>query len=195
VEGYVPDPLFSLKLALARYECLEAYKAFLSWLESLSFEQAKKIAPEVGINVACSVPKEVSRGVGTVIGIPGRLHLTPRGLRKLECPWWGGSDHMARLLLVAQKYGDVNVVMNIKYSKENVEALTRAGYKVVEVERAEQPRGIKTMKWIVEVAIRKVGKLPDAIYDRGFHGKEAMIRLLAKDLHQLKNMLLCVLSH
>ncbi|UXD22939.1 hypothetical protein IPA_09765 [Ignicoccus pacificus DSM 13166] len=195
VGGYVPDPLFSHRLAIARFECHERYRAFIKWLESLPYEKAKKIAPEVGLNVACSVPKEVSRSVGTVMGVPGRLHLTPNGLRRLECPWWGGSDHMARLLLSARKYGEVNVAMNVRYSKENIQALKEAGYLVVEVDRSKQPRGVKTMGWVVEEAVKKTGRLPDVIYDRGYYGKEAMIRLLAKDLCDLKQMVLAILNY
>ncbi len=193
VEGRVPDPLIALRVAYHRFECHERFRAFIKWLESLSYEKAKKIAPEVGLNVACAVPKHVSRGIGTVMGVPGRLHLTPEGLRKVSCPWWGGSDHLARLLINARKYGDVNVAMNIRYSPENVEKLREAGYVVVEVDRSKQPRGIKTMAWVVSEAVTKAGKLPDVIYDKGFYGKEAMIRLLAQDLCELKRMVEVIL--
>jgi len=193
VEGRIPDPLIFHRLAYYRHECQEAFRAFLRWLESLEYEKAKLIAPEVGINVACAVPRAVTRGIGTVLGIPGRLHLTPYGLRKVACPWWGGSEHMGRLILTARKYADVNAAMNVKYSERNVELLKEAGFKVVEVDRKKQPRGIKTMKWVIEEAVRVAGSLPDVIYDRGFYGKEAMIRLLAKDLKMLREMVLAIL--
>ncbi|ALU12820.1 hypothetical protein EYM_07800 [Ignicoccus islandicus DSM 13165] len=187
--GYVGDVLTSFRLAYYRFECHEEYRAFIKWLESLPFEKAKKIAPEVGLNVACSIPKEVSRGVSTVIGVPGRLHLTPRGLRKCDCPWWGGSNHLARLLVNAMKYSDYKVAINIKYSEENVQRLREMGLKVVEIDRSLQQRGMKTMKWLVEYVYNKYNEIPQVIYDRGFYGKEAMIRIFAKDLTQLRTIL------
>ena len=188
-DGYVGDVLTSLKLAYYRFECHEEYRAFIKWLESLTFEEARKIAPEVGINVACSIPKEVSRGVSTVIGVPGRLHLTPNGLRKCDCPWWGGSDHLARLLINAMRFSEYKAVMNVKYSQENVKRLREIGLNVVEVDRSLQPPQTKTMKWFVEYIYEKYGEIPQAVYDKGYYGKEAMIRIFARNLGELKSII------
>jgi len=45
-------------------------------------------------------------------------------------------------------------------------------------DRGKEPRGVKTMVWGTERSIEKAGKVPQVIFDRGAHGKEAMIRLL-----------------
>jgi hydroxymethylpyrimidine/phosphomethylpyrimidine kinase len=37
------------------------------------------------------------------------------------------------------------------------------------------------MEWGVSDAIKREGKVPDAIFDKGGVGKEAMIRLLGRD--------------
>ena len=188
-EGYVLDPFVQMRYMAIKSEMYEEYYAFLQWLRFLKPEEAKRIAPEVGINVAYSVPAEFSRGKGSILAVPGRIHLTPTGLKPCSYPWWGASDHMARLLLEAQKFNpSIRAAMNVKYSEDNVKKLMDAGYLVVEVKREEQPRGVKSMEWSVRKAVEIAGKLPDVIYDKGFYGKEAMIRLLATDLPSLRKM-------
>jgi len=189
------DPLYQMRYDAVRHCMYEEYKYFIEWLESLPFEKAKKIAPEVGINVAYSVPKELVRGKGSVLGVPGRLRLTPRGLRSCCNPWWGQADHTARLLLEAQKYNPkLRVAMNIRYSPENVAALSGAGYEVYELKRETEPPGEESMRWAAKKAYSDLGKVPDVIYDKGFYGKEAMIRLLTEGLEELKEMLRVVLQ-
>jgi hydroxymethylpyrimidine/phosphomethylpyrimidine kinase len=51
---------------------------------------------------------------------------------------------------------------------------------MVGFDRSREPRGVKTMVWGTEQAIKKVGKVPDVIFDRGASGKEAMVRLLGR---------------
>jgi hydroxymethylpyrimidine/phosphomethylpyrimidine kinase len=187
--GRVPEPFVQLRYNAIRHCMYEEYKYFIEWLTSLPYEKAKRIAPEVGINVAYSVPKPLVRGKGSVLGVPGRLRLTPQGLRYCCCPWWGAADHTARLLMEAQKYKpEIRAVMNVKYTEENVRKLVEAGFNVYELERESEPPGWESMRWAVRKAYEDTGSVPDVIYDKGFYGKEAMIRLLAKDLEGLKRM-------
>ncbi|NPA85197.1 MAG: hypothetical protein GXO07_04230 [Crenarchaeota archaeon] len=193
--GRVPDPFIQLRYNAERHYMSEEYKYFIEWLTSLPYEVAKRIAPEVGINIAFSVPKELVRGKGSIIGLPGRLHLTPRGLRHCCCPWWGTADHTARLLMEAQKYNPkLRVAMNVRYSEENVERLRRAGYEVYELRRETEPPGWESMRWAVKKAYDDLGRVPHVIYDKGFYGKEAMIRLLAEGLDRLKKMVLTLVT-
>ena len=194
-DGYVLDPFVQLRYMAVKSEMYEEYYAFIEWLRFLKYDDAKKIVPEVGINVAYSVPAEMSRGKGSILAVPGRMHLTPMGLKPCSYPWWGASDHMARLLLEAQKFNPkIRAAMNIKFTEENVEKLKRAGYRVVEVKREDQPKGIKTMEWSVRRAVELYGELPDVIYDRGFYGKEPMIRLLSESLPGLRAMVESVIK-
>lgn len=46
--------------------------------------------------------------------------------------------------------------------------------------RRDEPEGVSTMEWGV-AEVKKAGRVPDVIYDKGDVGKEAMVRLLGKD--------------
>ena len=94
---------------------------------------------------------------------------------------------MARLLLEIKKCMDVNVVMNIKYKEEFVKKLSKR-YKVIEV-KGDVPKG--SMQFFARQACREKAKV---IFDRGRVGKEPMIRLLARDFEELREMILTVLD-
>jgi len=55
----------------------------------------------------------------------------------------------------------------------------------VEIYREEQPDQVKneefsTMQWLIYKNYENTGKIPDIIWDKGFLGKEPMIRLFGK---------------
>ena len=50
------------------------------------------------------------------------------------------------------------------------------------------------MSWGTRKAIESFGGVPDIIYDRGGHGKEPMIRVLAMDLDDLVGKVKRILS-
>ena len=72
-------------------------------------------------------------------------------------------------------------VMNIKYTKEIVEACRKLEYTVSGFDRSEEPKKEKTMTWGTREAIKKTDTFPDVIYDTGAKGKEAMIRVIGTD--------------
>jgi len=73
--------------------------------------------------------------------------------------------------------------MNIRYSRELIQKITTnkaLKFKVSSFRREEEPAGEKTMEWGTKEAVKKLGKMPDIIYDEGAVGKEAMIRIIGK---------------
>ncbi|RLE54584.1 MAG: hypothetical protein DRJ26_01775 [Candidatus Methanomethylicota archaeon] len=76
--------------------------------------------------------------------------------------------------------------MNIKYSKEIIEACRKLGLIVASFSREEEPIHIKetegaSIPWGIRTAIMKSEKFPDIIYDLGEVGKEPMIRILGRN--------------
>jgi hydroxymethylpyrimidine/phosphomethylpyrimidine kinase len=144
-----------------------------------SDKDAVKAAPEVGINIAYALPN--ARTVNDVYGLTGRIikagdRLVPVGEVKR-----GGSNHVARVVLTAMKHDPTKrAAMNIKYSPENVEAAKKLGLTTSSFDRTKQHSDTPTMEWGTEEAIKKRGRIPDVIYDKGSVGKEAMIRITGK---------------
>ena len=78
---------------------------------------------------------------------------------------------------------NVKAALNLHYSPKLVEAFQKIGFTVSNFDRSQEPPEIKaiegkTLSWGTEQAIKKIGKVPDIIYDLGEVGKEPMIRVL-----------------
>ncbi|MEM3453020.1 MAG: bifunctional hydroxymethylpyrimidine kinase/phosphomethylpyrimidine kinase [Candidatus Hadarchaeum sp.] len=136
-----------------------------------------KLIPEVGTNIVMALPGAKSRS--DVVGLSGRIVRTSSGAVLTGFPELGGSEHMANAVLIAHRFDSrIRSVMNIRFSPENLQACRSLGLSISSFDRAREPKGVKTMEWGTEQAIKKIGRVPQVIYDKGGPGKEAMIRLL-----------------
>lgn len=139
--------------------------------------ESVKLLPEVGSNIAMALPgaektSDVVGLSGRIVRVGGRAHLT-------GFPQLGGSEHIANLVLTAMRHDHrIRAGLNIRFSEEILRACKKLGLKVSWFDRNKEPRGVKTMKWGAEQAIKLAGELPQVIFDRGARGKEPMVRLL-----------------
>ena len=133
--------------------------------------------PEVGTNVAYALP--AAAGPEDVCALRGRIHRVGTSLAVTGPADFGSSRHVARIVLTAMAVDpSVRSAANLKYSDQNLRRLTRARLAVGTFDRRHQPPGTSTMEWGTAAAIRALGRVPDAIHDAGFVGKEGMIRVL-----------------
>ena len=138
-----------------------------------------KLLPEVGSNLAMALPG--AKRTSDVVGLSGRIVRIGRRPRLTGPPALGGSEHVANVALTAMRHDpEIRAALNIRFSNQIVRKCRRLGLCVVELDRTKEPRGVKTMVWVTEQAIKKAGRVPDVIFDRGAHGKEPMVRLLGK---------------
>lgn len=163
---------------------------FLSAEKSRSFEEVWRAAkmlvddpkfvrllPEVGSNLAMALPG--AKTTSEVIGLSGRIVRSGRKAHLTGFPELGGSEHVANIVLTAMSYDPrIRAGLNIKFSPEILRACRKLGLTISTFERRKEPRGTKTMRWGTEQAIKKIGKVPQVIFDRGVPGKEAMVRIL-----------------
>jgi hydroxymethylpyrimidine/phosphomethylpyrimidine kinase len=75
----------------------------------------------------------------------------------------------------------MRAAINIRYSEEVIMACEELGLSIGFFNREDEPEEVSTMEWGVSNAIKKAGKIPDVIYDKGGVGKEAMIRVIGCD--------------
>mgnify|MGYP003878149183 CR=1 FL=1 len=187
----VLDPVLPLREEAGRGRAVEeVWRAAQLLCSEPSFAS---LLPEVGTNVVMVPPgaKELSQVVGLsgrIVKVEGRPHLT--GFPRL-----GGSEHVARLVLTASSLDpSLRAGLNLRFSPSVLRACRRLGLEVGEFRREEEPAGVKTMEWAVKYLVRKKGKVPRVIVDRGGRGKEAMVRLLGGTPTEVAELALRILK-
>jgi hydroxymethylpyrimidine/phosphomethylpyrimidine kinase len=138
-----------------------------------------ELLPEVGSNIVMALPG--ARRISDVVGLSGRIFRVGGLPRLTGYPELGGSEHVANIVLTAMRHDPgIRAGLNIRFSDEILRSCRKLGLRVVGFDRSKEPRGAKTMIWGTEQAIKKAGRVPDVIFDRGAPGKEAMIRILGR---------------
>lgn len=186
-KGHCPvNPTAWQEIPAESYNAVEEVKKAVSLLLEES-SLISRFAPEVGINIAYAIRYPYAQTPSDVAGVSGRIVRVKNRLQAVGPVEMGASSHMARLVLAAQKHDHrVRAAMNLAYNEALVAAARRLGLVVVEVDRGEEPEATreqegKSMQWIIEKAVSTSnGAVPDIVFDRGWWGREAMIRILGK---------------
>jgi hydroxymethylpyrimidine/phosphomethylpyrimidine kinase len=158
-----------LKNVVEAAEMIESNRGFLPWIA------------EVGTQVGMAVSHAVKRD--HVAAVEGRIVKFRRVARAAGCVKFGVSSHIANMILTVMKYNaEARAALNLHYDQRLVEAFRKAGFTVSSFDRSVEPEDVKhveggTLVWGTEEGIRKVGRVPDVIYDLGEIGKEPMIRI------------------
>jgi hydroxymethylpyrimidine/phosphomethylpyrimidine kinase len=76
--------------------------------------------------------------------------------------------------------------MSIAYAESLVNRIRSLGYTIAEFDRSRTPPDLEqeegsTLAWGVLDVIEELGRVPDAIFDKGAMGKVPMIRVFARD--------------
>jgi hydroxymethylpyrimidine/phosphomethylpyrimidine kinase len=186
--------LAGLENDAARADALAKVRELVDALETHAISA---LVPEVGLNVAIATPYAMD--TGDVAAIEGRLHRTDDGVVAAGCPRLGASSHVARLLLAAREH-DCSLVAaaNVRLDDEVARALTEE-FDAVAIDRTAEPaaeptegRAGETMAWTVERSMTDRESVPEAVFDRGALGKEAMGRLFARSPATLRKQLLAL---
>ena len=177
-KGIMPvNPMAALLLDAEKGRAIEEVWAAAKLL--VTEPRFSELLPEVGSNIAMALPG--AKRTSDVVGLSGRILQVGGRPRLTGYPELGGSEHVANIVLTAMRYDPrIRAGLNIRFSYEILRSCRKLGLRVVGFDRSKEPRGVKTMIWGTEQAIKKTGKVPDVIFDRGAPGKEAMIRLLGR---------------
>ncbi len=136
-----------------------------------------EIIPEVGINIGYALRN--AKNKNNICALDGRITKA----KTYGTPKFGASKHIASIILTAMKYDrNKRSAMNIRYSEEIVKRFEEKGFLVSYFEREKEPdQERSTMEWGTKIAIERLGRVPDVIWDKGGHGKEPMIRVIGND--------------
>ncbi|MFX1366867.1 MAG: thiamine-phosphate synthase family protein [Promethearchaeota archaeon] len=149
-----------------------------------------KLIPEVRMNISGSLSNAKEKS--EIAAIEGRITIIngfPKASGEIK---FGVSDHTARLILTAKEFdSSINFVINLKYIPKLIELIKKdTKLELQEIIREHQPENVKkkeysTMQWLIKESVKKKGKIPDIIWDKGAIGKEPMMRIFAKNSDNL----------
>ncbi len=183
-EGMVsPNPLVLVERERAVRSALEAMVGAIALLEATL--GMGRLIPEIQSNLCYALPHP--RGHQDVLGVKGRIVRWGENVRAMGPILFGASRHVANIVLTANRHNPaIRSAMALRYSPEWVETLKRAGYSVASFSRLDEPAEVKvregsTLSWGVDTVCRRLGEVPEFIYDEGDVGKEPVIRLLGTD--------------
>ncbi|VAX32172.1 Hydroxymethylpyrimidine phosphate kinase ThiD [hydrothermal vent metagenome] len=185
------EPLSSLYQNAERWDLYQRVSAAVDVLKDAKIGC---LIPEVQSNLGVGL--EGARTHQDVIGFPGRIVKYGENIVTLSPPQYGGSKHVANIVLTAMRYNpDKRAVMNIKYTPELLKICQRLKFKIATFNREDEPKNVRrkegsSLEWGTDTAIQGCGYVPDIIYDIGGFGKEEMIRVLADDIESLVDMIL-----
>jgi hydroxymethylpyrimidine/phosphomethylpyrimidine kinase len=149
-----------------------------------------RLVPEVGMNVVGATA--YAEATGETAAVEGRITRTGVGVRDNRGVRYGASSHVARFLLGVRAYvPEYRFAVNCRFDEAVESALSSLSGPVAEYDRTEQPERVRsgeerTMDWAAEQIFAaadaaNAAEAPVAVIDRGAHGKEPMVKLLATD--------------
>ncbi len=138
-----------------------------------------KEIPECQTNFVFS--KKYPRTLKDILGISGRIVKTGDSVTKIGNLEYGGSKHVAAATLeMNKKFPQIRSAINVKFQKRTITNLEKNGFIVASYDRAKEPKSIKSkdghsIKWGVKNVLKDFKTPPDAIFHKGYFGKEPMI--------------------
>lgn len=134
-----------------------------------------RLMPQVGLNLARAVPGATS--AEDVLAFPGRLVEAGGRILSPAPPAFGGSGHLARVLLARREAGAPDLALaNVRGGPDVLAAAKRLGWKVVAVKRG--PRSDADGP-VLDAA--KSSRAADALHDPGAVGLEPCLYVAGTD--------------
>jgi hydroxymethylpyrimidine/phosphomethylpyrimidine kinase len=180
----------SITSEMARTHVIEELDRALERLKRLNVGY---LVPEVQSNLAYAIP--YAESVQDVASFPGRIIRMVNAIKTIAGPRFGASRQIHHLVLAAMEYNpERRAAMTIMYSDSLVKRIRSLGYSAAEFDRNRTPPDLQqeegsTLAWGVQDVMEELGKVPDAIFDRGAVGKVPLIRLFATDPASIVNLI------
>jgi hydroxymethylpyrimidine kinase/phosphomethylpyrimidine kinase len=181
---------------IERYRIIEALKEGLLLLQNAN---VGRLIPEVQSNLGYAL--SYAEGRDDIAAFPGRIVRVGNSVETLRAPEFGASQHIANIILAVMKHNPgCRSAMNLRYSREIIRVCSALDYSVARFDRSQEPREIKeaegsSLEWGTEWAIRKADRVPDIIYDEGDRGKEAMVRVIGRNPHEVIDKVIRINEH
>jgi len=185
------EPLTTLYTSDERWNLFQRVSEAIQIMKN---ERVGRLIPEVQSNLGVGLMRAQSQE--DVIAFAGRIIKNGDEVVTLSPPSFGGSKHVANIVLTAMRHDpSMRAAMNIKCDEGVLKACRKLKFSMASFDRAKEPKKVRSLEgssleWGTDSAIRKFGSVPDIIYDLGGMGKEEMVRVLAEDIETLTEKVL-----
>jgi hydroxymethylpyrimidine kinase / phosphomethylpyrimidine kinase / thiamine-phosphate diphosphorylase len=157
------------------------------------------LIPEVGSNLGVALshattPQDVAAWEGRIVRVG-------EAILPVGSPRFGASRHIATIILTAMRADPTwRSAMNIRYTEDVLQACHATNLRTAKLAPQDEPVATMqgeafTLVTGVTETIRRMGTVPDIIYDIGDVGKEAMVRVLGRDASDVVRKVLLIRSH
>jgi predicted fused transcriptional regulator/phosphomethylpyrimidine kinase len=141
-----------------------------------------RLMPEVRVNLVYALPD--ARTGRDVAAIDGRITVVRGFPYASGLPAWGGSDHMARLIIETRKYdAGINAGINFKCDADVIEIMKQyceeKGFLFGWIDRTVEPAEVaekdrSSMPWKIKQLVDSSGGVPRLFYEGDGWGKEPL---------------------
>ncbi|MCL1984717.1 MAG: bifunctional hydroxymethylpyrimidine kinase/phosphomethylpyrimidine kinase [Methanomassiliicoccaceae archaeon] len=139
--------------------------------------------PNIGMNIAYA--RQGAKDAGDVAAVEGKITVSHDRPVRNGGIVYGAAEHISYMILAAMRYDDdMRAGMNIRYDNDLLDVMEEVGLTLTFLDRKRYPNA--RLGDLTSMAIGSLGSMPDAIYDLGNERKGPMIRMLGKDLGDLK---------
>lgn len=180
----------SITREIARTHVIEELDKALTRMQRLNIGH---LIPEVQTNLAYAIP--FAESVEDVASFPGRIIRLGNSIATLASARFGASRQIHHLVLAAMEYDpERRSAMGVTYSDHLVKRIRSLGFTVAEFDRNRTPPDLQqeegsTLAWGVQDVMEELGRVPDAIFDRGAVGKVPLIRIFGRDPAVIVNLI------
>lgn len=170
-----------------RRSAIGELRSAVSMLESS--QEFAELVPEVFTNIVMGLEK--AKGIAEVAGIPGRLVKVRGKVKAFMDPEFGASSHLAKFLLVVMKRKpNLRSAINVRYSKDVMDALAKLNMRYAVLHRNPVYKGEEDELYrFTQSAFERDGGL-NAIIDNGGFGVEPNAYLLDEGAGKLAERVL-----
>ncbi|KPK21391.1 MAG: hypothetical protein AMJ70_07140 [Dehalococcoidia bacterium SG8_51_3] len=140
------------------------------------------LMPEVRVNLVNALPD--AKTGKDVAAIDGRITVVRGFPYASGLPTWGGSDHMARLIIEVRKYDpSINAGINFKCDGDVIELMKQycgeKGFLFGWIDRTNEPAEVmakdrSSMPWKIKQLVESAGGVPRLFYEGDGWGKEPL---------------------
>ncbi len=147
------------------------------------------LIPEVRVNLVYALPGAHMRE--DVAAVEGRITAVQGFPRAAGLPAFGGSDHMARLVIEARKYDpNINAGINFRCDDKIIDVVKgyceEKGFRFGKIDRAREPKEVTrqdgtSMPWKISELVNSSRGMPKLFYEGEGWGKEPLFVAVGGD--------------